>query len=58
VLDMPMTDERFARVMKLWLPYTVRIPAVAPPSFIKVAVYDYDGNLAGSTVVQVRQVDS
>ena len=53
-LSVAVTDERFEQIMKQGLAYSVRIPLVARPRYLKVVVYNYEADLVGSTVVTMR----
>ena len=54
MLNVALTDERFGQITKQGLAYSVWIPLVAQPRYLKVVVYNYEADLVGSTVVTMR----
>jgi hypothetical protein len=53
-LDVSLTEARFERLAAEGVPYSVRIPVTSPTRFVKVIVYNYEANLLGSAVVQMK----
>jgi VWFA-related protein len=54
MLNVALTEERFGQIDKQGLPYSVRIPVEGSPRFVKIVVYNYEADLAGSTVVTIK----
>jgi VWFA-related protein len=53
LLNLALTDETFARVMKERLSRELRVTAASRPQFVKVIAYDYDADRVGSALVKV-----
>jgi VWFA-related protein len=54
-IEIKLRGEPFERAMKEGLPYTARVPIKGQPRYVKVVVYDYGSDLAGSAQVEMKE---
>ena len=47
-IDLTMTDEAYARLLKNGFQFSAQVSVRVPPSRVRVVVYDYDGDLIGT----------
>jgi VWFA-related protein len=55
LLNLALTDETFARVMKERFSRELRVAVTSRPQFVKVIAYDYDADRVGSALVKVTR---
>jgi VWFA-related protein len=53
LLNLALTDETFARVMKERFSREMRVTVTSRPQFVKVIAYDYDADRVGSALIKV-----
>jgi len=53
-VELNLSDESYQRVLRDGHTQTIRLPLKARPASIKVVVYDYEADLAGSAVARVK----
>ena len=53
-LDLKVDDDTYAEWLKTGIKRTVRVPMAGVPKFVKVVVYDYGSERAGSFMVTIK----
>ena len=53
-MNLNLKEDTYRRVMQDGLTYTTQVPVKAPPSYVKVVVYDRGADLVGSTTLKLR----
>jgi VWFA-related protein len=53
-MEIKLRGEPFERAMKNGLPYTARVPIKGKARYVKVVVYDYGSDIAGSAQVEIK----
>ena len=54
-LELSFTDARLDEVKRTGFRHTVLVPTTTKPADVKIVVYDYESDLAGSAVVKVER---
>jgi hypothetical protein len=55
ILNLALTDESYERAMKERFSRDMRVPVGSKPTYVKVIVYDYDGDRVGSAMVKIAK---